>query len=160
MRVSYVAGGLIALMLAGCTAPTNVQAEKIRGTMASLTAPRGWTEPTPMQTDCMQPNLDCQDPNARRMFVTTVDVTRTCGELVGWVANNAVFEIPKAIVGTSEKTPIAADCVTELHDYGRYLLKARAPHDAAGDAGWKLKLAPQSVGYSLTVVIGAPPRQP
>jgi hypothetical protein len=158
MRPTYAL--VVALLLVGCTAPTNVQAEKIRGTMASLTAPRGWSEPTPMQTDCMQPNLDCQDPNARRTFVTSVHVTRACAEVVGWVANNAVFEIPKAIVGTAQKTPSEADCLAEIRDYSRYSIKARAPHDAAGDAGWLLKLAPQATGYALTVVIGAPPRQP
>jgi hypothetical protein len=108
----------------------------------------------------MEPNLDCQDPNARRTFTTSSDLVRTCGEVVGWVLNNPVFEHPTAIIGTTERGPRPDDCLAEIHLYGRYALKAQGPHDAVGDASWRLKLAADSHGFGLTVVLGAPPRVP
>ena len=113
-----------------------------------------------MQTVCMEPNLDCQDPNARRAFATTVGLQRACAEFFGWVKNNAAFELPLAIVGTSEATVAIADCQTEITNYTRYVVKAKAPHDGAGDAAWRLTLTRGAPSFSLSVVLGSPPRDP
>ena len=135
-RVAWLAAVVVACSsVTGCTAPTNVQAQKIAGTMSSLPVPRGWTEPAPMQTVCMEPNLDCQDPNARRVFTTTAVRQQVCVEFVGWVQN-------------------------EIAHYTRYLVTARAPHDGAGDAHWRMALTQAASGYALSVVVGSPPREP
>lgn len=113
-----------------------------------------------MQTVCMEPNLDCQDPNARRAFATTVGLQQACAEFVGWVKNNAVFEVPTAIVDTSESTVAIADCQEEITSYTRYRVKAGAPEDGSGDASWKLTLTRSAPGFSLSAVLGSPPRDP
>ena len=151
---------IVASSMVACTAPSNVQAEKISGTVSSLPVPRGWTEPEPMQTVCMEPNLDCQDPNARRIFTTESNVDQACAEFIGWVKNNAVFEVPRAIVGTAEKEPAVQDCKTELGLYARFSVTARAPDDAAGNAKWLLRVTPYGKGFTAAVVLGAPPRDP
>jgi len=160
-RVAWLVAVVVACSpVSACTAPTNVQAQKIAGTMSSLPVPRGWSEPAPMQTVCMEPDLDCQDPNARRVFITTAGRQHSCVEFVGWVQNNAVFEIPSAIVGTSEKPVAAEDCLAEIAHYTRYVVTARAPHDGAGDAHWRMALTQAASGYALSVVVGSPPREP
>ena len=160
-RIPWLAAAAVAsVCMVACTAPANVQAEKIRGTVSSLPVPRGWTEPAPIQTVCMEPNLDCQDPNARRVFTTASNVDQACAEFVGWVKSNAVFEVPRAIVGTVEKQPATQDCRTELGLYARFSVTARAPDDAAGDATWLLRVTPYGNGFTAAAALGAPPRDP
>jgi PBP1b-binding outer membrane lipoprotein LpoB len=149
-----------AVLLTGCFASQS-ENTRIQQAVAALPTPSSWAEVGSIETTCTDTNVDCQDPNARRLFLHEGTAAEACAQAVDYVNGTPAFVSATAIRGAAEVQPSAADCQAELTAYTRYQLRATAPSDVGGAAAWRLRLTPADAGgFELSVVLGDPPRDP
>ena len=164
-RVAAIAVCATALLTA-CFPPTDADVAAVAKTVGALTPPTGWIEIEALDIACHPGHPGCEDDSSHRAFHSPGTVQEACAAVVAWVvASPTQFADPIAIVGADTKTPTAASCVSEINTVHSYIMNTGVGSGVApgvpDKARWAMRLFPEALGgWRLSVVLGAPPRDP
>jgi hypothetical protein len=150
--------------VAACSdgAPTPEHSSLVHAAVASLTVPTGWTQDGAHVAICDVYPTHCTDDSQHRAFRTDAPAPESCATFIAWIAAQSQVVRPVSVVGAAgTSAPTATDCMTELASQSLYLTRAHATGDLPAASRWAMRLEPSPAGgFTLSVVLGSPPRDP